>query len=206
MSIILGTGFLAVLVTMVIGLIFQTNVPTKETTREIRNNLWSRYLEQAFPTNGLALKGAKIHDADRLLSYLERVVDRQINKARGILPFNSVILTFLSIERRNIPYTPQDTNQLHLAMLGALFAVMIGLALSSMLCLIIFLVRWKGNYSTFSGQVALTLALIRKRSSLIEWATVISGVCLIFATVVIAFAESRPQDCNQTTANIIGCG
>jgi hypothetical protein len=32
-------------------------------------------------------------NAESALSYMERVIDRQINKARGILPFNSIIMT-----------------------------------------------------------------------------------------------------------------
>jgi hypothetical protein len=36
--------------------------------------------------------------ADRLISYLDRLVDRHINKARGILPFNSILLAVFTFE------------------------------------------------------------------------------------------------------------
>jgi hypothetical protein len=40
-------------------------------------------------------------EADKALSYLERVVDRIINKARGILPFNSLVMAIVTFQLRD---------------------------------------------------------------------------------------------------------
>ena len=85
------------------------------------------------------------------LNYVDRVVDRQINKARGILPFNSVIITALSLNNRS---------QYGGAIKGMLdylsHTVIAALFISSLLLLELFWVQWgrkPGYYKNFTPEV-----------------------------------------------------
>jgi hypothetical protein len=90
----------------------------------------------------------------------------------------------LSLERSHIPYTLKDSERWHLIFLGP---VAVGLAVSSLLCLKIILVRWEGEYATFSDEVNQTVLLIRDRSRIVEAATVTSACSLIFLAVALGY-------------------
>jgi hypothetical protein len=61
-------------------------IPFGEDLREISDAMFDRY-----PND-------RKSDA---VAYTDRVVDRQINKARGILPFNSILIAILALENRS---------------------------------------------------------------------------------------------------------
>ena len=63
-----------------------------EAHENFKNDLWRR----AVPDNGNPTYQTS---ADRAVAHADRLVDRQINKVRGILPFNSIIMTVLGLER-----------------------------------------------------------------------------------------------------------
>ena len=46
------------------------------------------------------VQSSRLGFGDRAVVYVERVIDRLINKARGILPFNSVMLALLAVTIR----------------------------------------------------------------------------------------------------------
>jgi hypothetical protein len=56
----------------------------------INNAIWKRYTRSDLPTGPIPVD-SQPERADGVIAYVERIVDRQINKARGILPFNSII-------------------------------------------------------------------------------------------------------------------
>jgi hypothetical protein len=130
-------------------------------------------------------------DLEPMITYLDRVVDRQINKARGILPFNSVIIAVFSIERSRLT-APQVA--WHIDLIAMLWFVIALLAISSFLCLSLFLVRWgePANYG-FDTEVAMTTQMIAKRSRKIEWATVLSEIALIVGAAIIIVLEFIPH-------------
>lgn len=76
---------------------------------------------------------------DRLISYAERIIDRQINKARGILPFNSIVIAAFGFERGEIDEGLTVLNNVDVRFM--LVLAMALLALSSLLCLGLMLVR-----------------------------------------------------------------
>jgi hypothetical protein len=118
-----------------------------------------------------------------LVNYLERIIDRQINKARGILPFNSVIIAALGIEHSHLT-PPLEIVGLSVNLM--LWYVIALLVISSALCLHLFLVVWGPSYD-FQGEVAHTASLILSRSKTIECATILSLASLAIGAVLIAF-------------------
>ena len=133
--------------------------------------------------------------ADRAVAYTDRQVDRQINKARGILPFNSIIMTVLSFERSRMHLPTLSTTEFWDALIlywlptSAFIAVLVILGTSSWLCLNLFLVHWnKGHYGGYEAEVKETLRLFVSRSINIQWATIWSetslfvGLCLVIMT------------------------
>ncbi len=176
--------------------------------------LGKRYVGELWDENFAALTAEQIQNADRLIAYAERVLDRQISKVQGILPFNAIVLAVISFERDRMPDTlalalpqslidavrglpPAAMHALEIAtsydvrVLGLLIMTMLGLALSSLLCLSLFSVKWGPirHYGSFWHELSSTLGTIRKRSRRIEWATVISQACLIVSVVLVAAAE-----------------
>lgn len=119
-------------------------------------------------------------DADRALSYLERVIDRTVNKARGILPFNSVLLTILGLQLSNSPL-PAALNWSHV--LGITAAGL--LILSCLLLLSIFWVHWgvESDYADFRNEFNSTASLIRDRSAVLQFSTLLSIVGLVVGAV-----------------------
>jgi hypothetical protein len=163
-----------------------------EQVKNYRETVWNRG----------TVDGAKERDAtfvqsgDRLVAYADRIVDRQINKARGILPFNSIIMTVLSIERSRLQ-VPNDV-QTWISIIpywlptGVFFVILVALGISSGLCLMLFLVHWGPNdgYATFRDEFDRTLDLISRRSIKIQWATVLSEACLFVGLCLVVMTEA----------------
>jgi hypothetical protein len=185
------------IVAVAVGLRNSAQLPNDAQLTEFIRNLWKRYTSGEFPEP----QSPTVQDADRLVGYAERVVDRQINKARGILPFNSIIIAVLSIEKSRILSELWDIQTV--ITLLAFFVVLAGLIISSFLCLELFLFRWgeSGRYLKFSDEFGDTIKLVRKRSATIEWATVLSTACLFGALLFVAMAELnvRPSNAQMPT-------
>jgi hypothetical protein len=183
----IAVGVLSIVLSIVI-FIFISKVPLpfwhKGRVEGIAAALWGRYhLGTAFD----------VGNADRLITYVERIVDRQINKARGILPFNSIIIGVLSFERYRLDTQHGTYAGFDLVIL--LLFTMLCLGISSYLCLWLFLVRWgkDENYGAFDMELKSTLFLIRWRSILIECATIISAWTLIFSAILIPLVELKAR-------------
>src|SRR5262245_65187545 len=133
--------------------------------KELRNAWWVRYArEKRFDYEEIA---------DRLISYLDRVVDRHINKARGILPFNSILLAVFTFEANRFasarPY---------------LLSPITGLLVSSALCLSMFLVYWQRDvYASWSSELDFSLLKVIKTSINHEWEAWIYVFCMYIGTV-----------------------
>jgi hypothetical protein len=130
--------------------------------------------------------------ADRAVAYVDRLIDRQINKARGILPFNSLIMAVFSFERTQMPvHLPNGTHLwdslvLYWLPTSAFVAILLVLGVSSWLCLDLFLVFWRmDQYATYRDEVYGTIQLFFTRSISVQLATILSeaslfiGLCLV---------------------------
>lgn len=124
---------------------------------------------------------------DAAVAYVDRIVDRQLTKARGILAFDGLILAFLGLIARAT--TKLDIATAHTVPVLLLMGLLAG---SSAICLFLFRARWGyvADLRTFSREIAATLALTRRRSFWIERTVRLSLlslagiVVLVIATVV----------------------
>jgi hypothetical protein len=184
-------------------------IPSRSRAEALVMTLGKRYLGEAWNEKFVPADGAQVQNADRLLAYADRILERQISKARGILPFNAIILAIISFERGRIPDTLALSPDLFSGPLGfagpalarfgpceiqlpdLVILTLIGLGLSSLMCLSLFWFRWGSNrvYESFPADVAFAFKAVRKRSRKIEWATVIAQACLIIAILLVAAAE-----------------
>ena len=121
---------------------------------------------------------------DAAVAYVDRIIDRQLTKARGILAFDGLMLAFLGLIARNS--APLDVVSLHPAPVLLLLGL---LAASSVICLMLFRARWGyvADLRTFSREIAATLALARRRSFWIE-RTVRMSILALAGIVVLVVA------------------
>jgi hypothetical protein len=171
-------------------------LPNTEALEKFKLAVWKRYTNKAaFPEEVEPIDAAGVQNADRAITYLDRIIDRQINKVRGILPFNSIIIAALSIERSRINYgisvCPSLISLLHdVTILDTLTAIAC-LGYSSILCLRLFLVYWGPieQYETFDAEVRASADVIRNRSSIIEKSVLISMASLFIAVLSVLLIE-----------------
>ena len=168
-------------------------LPDDGSATAFKKNLWKKYFNLDY-SNLPDLSTApndRWQQSDRLLTYLERVVDRTINKARGVLPFNSLIMALMSIEKNRLHVVFSITNLWDSWTIVYFYAVLIGLAISSYKCLELFLVRFGpiDDYGKIKEEVDGTVDVIRSRSITLEWAVWISEVCLWSGIFVVIGAE-----------------
>ncbi|MGN6818004.1 MAG: hypothetical protein ACTHJR_04975 [Sphingomonas sp.] len=124
---------------------------------------------------------------DAAVAYVDRIADRQLTKARGILSFDGLILAFLGLIARSSEKL--DIATAHMVPVLLLMGLLAG---SSAICLFLFRARWGyvADLSTFSREIAATLALARRRSFWIERTVRLSLlslagiVVLVIATVI----------------------
>ena len=117
------------------------------------------------------------------VAYVDRIVDRQLTKVRGILAFDGLMLTFLGLVARGMPML--DIASLHKV---PVLLSMATLATSSGICLSQFRARWGyvADLQTFSGEIAATFALARRRSFWIERAVRLSLLALAGIAALLA--------------------
>jgi hypothetical protein len=121
---------------------------------------------------------------DAAVAYVDRIIDRQLTKVRGILAFDGLTLTFLGLISRGV--ATLDIASHHEVPMLLLMGL---LAASSAICLFQFRARWGyvADFATFSREIAVTLALARRRSFWIE-RTVRLSVLSLAGIVVLLIA------------------
>lgn len=112
---------------------------------------------------------------DAAVAYVDRIIDRQLTKARGILAFDGLILTFLGLIARGPGLI--DIAEGHRL---PILLLMAQLGAASGICLFQFRARWGyvADLQTFSREIAATLELARSRSFWIERAVRLSLLAL----------------------------
>jgi hypothetical protein len=107
-----------------------------------------------------------VQRGDRLMSYVERIIDRQINKARGILTFDGIMIVAVRYYDTP-PATPP--NVAYVLSTQALW-------IAILLCLFLCWVHWgkPDRKPDFETEFEDSAALIRNRSILVQWAVYLS--------------------------------
>jgi hypothetical protein len=101
------------------------------------------------------------NDYERTVVFLDRIIDRQIIKTGALLTFNSILLAGFRLSIDHGPYWVKVTNSL-----GSLSA----LVTCVVLLFFVMRVTWNaaGSYETANTEVENTLALLHKRSYVIN--------------------------------------
>src|SRR6266851_5032792 len=161
---LLGLGLAAAVIYCVVRRVRHrtAQIPDDAKLDKFRNDLWLRGTGQPYPQD-CANKGS---DAERAMAYVDRAIDRQINKARGILPFGSLIIAVMSIEKTRMTYGLTWHDPLHDWLIFYMYAVIVGLAYASYLCLELFNAHWGDMevYEKFSRELDATIKTVRNRS------------------------------------------
>ena len=123
-------------------------------------------------------------ELDRALTYVERIVDRQINKVRGLLTFGGILILAIRLA------TPQTALTLQTFIQTLITAFSMACAWTVVVfCLELLFVRWvkSTDLAKYSAEITNTIELARKRTILIQIAvalTIASVIALGFAAVV----------------------
>jgi hypothetical protein len=203
---------LAVILTAAIGYAGLAKAPCEADVEEIRRRLWLRYNAPgaASSTRGgekLLAEAANLSETapalaaappgeagpvrsngeaggDRAIAYVERVIDRQINKLRGVLSFDALIIAFLSIERTRLP-AAQAGADFATSCLFLIAVVLVLLVASSVMCLDLLRVRWPppDNFTDFASEHRTTVKLVAERTRTIERAVRLAEVGVIGAVL-----------------------
>jgi len=122
-------------------------------------------------------------DYERTVVFLDRIIDRQIIKTGALLTFNSILLAGFRISTDHGPYWVKVTNSL--GSLGALVTC-------GVLLYFVMRVTWNaaGSYETATTEFDNTLALIHKRSYVINIFALVSmlgGLAAVVECVAVLF-------------------
>jgi hypothetical protein len=170
---------------IVVAVCWIFGAPIGSNLLKYRNDLWNRYISSV----------SDIQNQDRALAYIERVVDRQISKARGILPFNLILLVINGLE----------LNALHSAPIANLpvtieYLVLVALGLSSIILLELFWVRWSTTdiYSDFFLEFTSSVLVTRKRTILLAL-TITFSVMSVIGMATVAYMVPRKFGSPETS-------
>lgn len=130
-------------------------------------------VKEALTRFGGATPSIDRQGAERAQNYLERVVDRQINKVRGILTFDSILIVAIR--------TTIDGAHPNL-FAGSRNVAMSCLWIAVLICLSLCFVRWgtAKHYDDAWTEFEATTQLIRRRTILVQMAVILSGVSVVF--------------------------
>ncbi|UMY18500.1 hypothetical protein MMB17_03945 [Methylobacterium organophilum] len=135
--------------------------------RIFRENMWKRYTGKSFPDEGDGTQ------AGAALLYLDRIVDRLINKARGILPFNSILIVIANLER---------ALDAHKELINA---SLVSLVVSTVLLINLFWVHWGDvdHYASAAREFGATVRIIWVRSMIMQISIFLSLLGLVLLTI-----------------------
>jgi hypothetical protein len=136
----------------------------------------------------------KEDEGDRAMAYLERVIDRQINKIRGVLSFDAIVLALISLELRRV----SGTGALSIAetfLICGLLASGALVMMACLRCLAMFRVEVEqpDNFASFSSEVNSSMDLIVSRLIPLDHAVRLSWWSVVYVTALIACYETLPH-------------
>jgi hypothetical protein len=160
--------------------------PSRTQILRFRDHIWKRYTLLDVGVN--PQRPEDIQNADRAILYLERVIDRMINKARGILPFNTIVITLVSIElsRANQSTLVHIFDGLSLSLFSVCEISLFLLTISSIILMTLFWVNFGevDHVETFSKEAEETVYIIRRRAIRLQIAVFLSFAGIFFAVIV----------------------
>jgi|GEM_PF-1954029 len=183
------------------------HVPTyRSMDTGLRVPIWRRYdlpLENGKPCATCRHQPKyNLDRAERALAYVERAIDRQINKVRGILAVDSILLVASRLAPRvdgngwGSFFLQESQKFLYIAIV---------------LCLFMFLLRFSRSYGDFYSEFKNTVELFRRRAVLVQLAVALSMLALIGLSLTALGASSKndqlhtsslqPAPPNQKLAN-----
>jgi len=122
-------------------------------------------------------EGVKGDDGEKAVNYIHREIDRQINKVRGILTFDGILLAVV-----RLPVDPKACNWwCHQSTELATFALLLSIILS----LYLFLVRWGGvsTYDTFYNEFDFKAQHVEVRTVYVNFAVAMAMLAACAAAV-----------------------
>jgi hypothetical protein len=122
-----------------------------------------------------------------VIGYLERVADRQINKARGILTVN-IFLIGINGFVYSILHSSKAWEVSMILMFKNLDRyIFIGLAISALLMFEMLWVRWMvpEAYGSFSREITETAKVLRKRTFILNVALWVSVLCVLGMSIIV---------------------
>lgn len=124
----------------------------------------------------------KIPEADRALTYVERVIDRQINKVRGLLTFGGILI--IAIKTLHPTDSADNLSQILISIANACVWTAV------IICLRLFFVHLnlQLDRSDFAAEIDETVEVIRKRTILIQIAVGLSLIS-VFALALNALLK-----------------
>ena len=144
-------------------------VPYGRGFEEIRLKILERYGKKT---------GDAVKDQNDAINYLEKEVDRILNKARGLLTFNSILMALNSFQNSRLQDMFKNNGFVLPKIYGVTeFEIIAGLSISSILLLEIFFVKW-GDNMIYSDEYKEISIICRNRSIVLNSAIVLSIFCL----------------------------
>lgn len=139
------------------------------------------------------------------LTYLERVIDRQLNKCRGILSFDGLLLASVKMWADKLP---NNSGMGHSLAVFALGLAAFFLLASSIVMLDLLWVHWgaSDDYKTYGREVVASIKVCEHRSRLISCSVVLSvgAVVLLTSLLVIAACSWLPGVVSSLTFAVLG--
>ena len=137
-------------------------IPDANGIKDFGDRIWQRSREQ-----------------EKALAYVNGVIDRIINKARGILPFNSLILAIIAIIYRSNP-----------GWFIVALSLLAGFLLSASSLILLLTMFWPHfgkmeEYSSYQAEFDSTVLIIRKRALALVCATLLSCIGFLSAAFAI---------------------
>jgi hypothetical protein len=175
---------------LAVGLCWVLRVPIGGQLGAFVNAIHDRYvggLQEFQPTETHRAWFAQY--GDRAVGYLERIVDRQINKARGILTFVVILIAVNGLLVSDVHSLSKVRP--HLLMMKNLEHYIIGgLYISALLMLEFLWVRWGDpeNYAMFTKEITESVKVIRKRSVIMNLTLWVLSLCIIGMVLIALLA------------------
>jgi hypothetical protein len=145
---------------VLVWLVFWHFAPSRPQIEEVSVSIWQRF--------------EKEQDA---VTYIHREIDRQINKVRGILTFDGILLVAFRFD-----FSKAD-HWIQLLSAAALFYI----SASILISLSIFLVQWGdlNSYKNFRGEYDFKAQVVGTRTKLVNSAVVLSGLSALVIAIIV---------------------
>lgn len=160
-------------------------LPIGKELRRFKTSIWNKYHFDDQRSDQL------IQNKDRAIAYVERIIDREINKARGILPFNSILLVMVNFSHEYLKNFHSTNLCTEFLIHNTYKIILIDLGLSCVLLLEMFAVFWGQVelYNEWEEEIETSIRLSRNRAMVLDVTIVVSAVCLI---VILAIDVALP--------------